>query len=656
MDDPAGKNNLMKFLDVLKLGPRLGIALGLSALGTLAVVAGAVIGHSATASAMSKVVDNSIPQLNALADISASARQFRTREYRYAVQPKPDKREKLWKDMDENAAEVEKSINDYQTRAFVDEDKKNVEELKSLWKAYTDFHTQIPTRYGTDNEKAVVELLEKDTRATFVEGFMPLLDKMGDWNQAQAAKLGREALTTAEAAQRQVVIIAAFATVLAIALGFLIVRRIIQTLQETIRGIETLRRDQFTPLFVALSALGNGDLTQRLDSSVHVELPATGKDELSDMARAFNSMSEDAAQASVEYQNTVTNLANLVRQIRSQAADLNTASQAVSQVSEDSGRSVGEIAASAEKLAMSISESGRVVSNLHEMTQGVAASSAEQVRAAEEAGRQVSLSRNAAEAVRSASEEMSQVAVDGDRRVEQTIDSVSQLRDQVRNAAGQVQELDARGAEIGDIVKTISGIAEQTNLLALNAAIEAARAGEQGRGFAVVAEEVRKLAEQSAQATKEIAGLIGNVRSSLASTVGSIRAADDVAERASASTSTVRDALRRIQSASKGVADRAEEVRKSTQAMESVVTTVLKQGQDNANRSVEAEKSAMHIGEAVEQFAAISEETAAGAEELGAAMEEAAASSVELHQLAERLLESVEAFRLENRPSLRVAA
>lgn len=69
-----------------------------------------------------------------------------------------------------------------------------------------------------------------------------------------------------------------------------------------------------------------------------------------------------------------------------------------------------------------------------------------------------------------------------------------------------------RSKEIGQIVDTISGIAGQTNLLALNAAIEAARAGEQGRGFAVVAEEVRKLAEQSQEAAKKIAELIGEIQ------------------------------------------------------------------------------------------------------------------------------------------------
>jgi len=180
-----------------------------------------------------------------------------------------------------------------------------------------------------------------------------------------------------------------------------------------------------------------------------------------------------------------------------------------------------------------------------------------------------------------------------------------QASERIRDLTRTMQEIDASARRVGDILGTIEGIAFQTNILALNAAVEAARAGEQGRGFAVVASEVRGLAQRSAEAAKEIKALIE-------ASVGSASKGSALAAEADATMEKVVDAVRRVDEVIGEIA--------AASAEQSA-------GVENINRAI------VQMDNVTQQNAAL--------------VEEAAASAAAFEQEAARLVQVVEAFKID---------
>ncbi len=151
-------------------------------------------------------------------------------------------------------------------------------------------------------------------------------------------------------------------------------------------------------------------------------------------------------------------------------------------------------------------------------------------------------SHRAADCARRATES----AREGGAVVDDTMNAMQNIGNSVRSVAEEVQELGSRSKQIGSIMGVISEIASQTNLLALNAAIEAARAGEHGRGFAVVAGEVRRLAERTSGATKEIAEMIEGIQSETEVVVGKMGSRTGEVEKGMMRTSQTGESIQHI--------------------------------------------------------------------------------------------------------------
>lgn len=219
-----------------------------------------------------------------------------------------------------------------------------------------------------------------------------------------------------------------------------------------------------------------------------------------------------------------------------------------------------------------------------------------------------------------ASRRAAEVARDGGVIVEETLTKMRAIADSVSSTAKKVAELGKSSDQIGRIVGVINDIADQTNLLALNAAIEAARAGEQGRGFAVVADEVRKLAERTTVATKEIAEMIRTVQQETTAAVTAMEDGTRQVEQGVLTTGRAGDALNQIIHVSEEVGE--------------MITHIAAAATEQSSATEEINRNMEHIAKLVK-------ESAVGAQQ-------SAQACHDLSDLALDLQKLVSNFRLED--------
>ena len=267
------------------------------------------------------------------------------------------------------------------------------------------------------------------------------------------------------------------------------------------------------------------------------------------------------------------------------------------------------------------SASAQISSSTEEMAAGSqeqTTQSEEIARAVEQMAKSIAVnSKNAGETAQTA-EKAKSAAEQGGKVVLDTVSGMKQIANVVRESAGTIQNLGKSSDQIGEIIGVIEHIADQTNLLALNAAIEAARAGEQGRGFAVVADEVRKLAEQTTKATKQIAGMIQQIQSDSHGAV-----------------STMANATKQVD---EGIvlADHAgvslQEIVEISQKVTHMVSQIAVANEEQSSTSEQISKN-------MEAIASVTQQTASGTQQIARAAED-------LNRLTETLQSLVNQFKL----------
>jgi methyl-accepting chemotaxis protein len=270
------------------------------------------------------------------------------------------------------------------------------------------------------------------------------------------------------------------------------------------------------------------------------------------------------------------NLHESAGQLGSAGGELSTTASTALAVIEGASVAQGQLDEGINEQSRIVEQATDKVAQLTETISAIAAAAEEQTRSLDETSLAVTNMATSIEQVTaqvdslaSISQETSQTAQRGGSSISTIVEGMETIRGTINELAGDIRQLGSNSEQIGDIVKVIDRIAEQTNLLALNAAIEAARAGEHGRGFAVVATEIRKLADGSVQATKEIAGHIQATQSVINEVVNAMERLTERVEQGVTGTSSASGALHEIVEAVLGANQQIAEISSVARAMSS---------------------------------------------------------------------------------------
>ncbi|MCK8816871.1 methyl-accepting chemotaxis protein [Natroniella sulfidigena] len=213
-----------------------------------------------------------------------------------------------------------------------------------------------------------------------------------------------------------------------------------------------------------------------------------------------------------------------------------------------------------------------------------------------------------AQEVTSFSEEANSQADRGSQNIDDTVDKIEEINHSVNETVEVINELDSTSEEIGRIIELITGIAEQTNLLALNASIEAANAGEHGRGFTVVAEEIRELAEQTADATGEIAELVTKTQKQSKKGLQQVEEVESRAQEGKEIAQETGSAFKEIQRSVEETSAQIEQTASSTTELAQHSNEVNNATEDISHMSTEVTRSSQELAEMAHELQEIVEQ------------------------------------------------
>lgn len=671
----------MKWLNDVKMSTKLLGSFGIMVVLMIIIVVVGYIGMNDINNGMTELYyDRTLP-IQQVGKANAAFYKMRGDVYKYLLIV--EEREKVQSDIIADQEIINEQIDLYRNTYLVDEEIAALAEFDRTYAAYLLAVEDIIS--FTENgqmELALASLIDgeaHDTRKA-ADAAMGIIIQI---NTTIAEEINQQGDVTFNAARNLLIGVAILGTLMAIGLGILISRSITVPLGLAVQAIQAislgdllrdfkekdkdkirLRKDEIGDVGKALDAISHylqdtGDVANaiaRNDLTVTVQ----SKSEKDELRNAFSRMIASLRQSIGEVADSANNLGASSTQL---ALAANQAGQATNQIS----TTIQQVARGTAQQSESINKTALSVDQMNSAIDGVAKGAQEQSSAAMKASRitaQISQSiqqvAGNAQNVTIQANKATESAIKGRKTVDETITGMQTIKEKVGLSAEKVKEMGDRSSQIGVIVETIEDIASQTNLLALNAAIEAARAGEHGKGFAVVADEVRKLAERSSSATKEIAELITGIQSTVQDAVEAMNSGSKEVDHGVGKANLAGQVLQEILEAAKAVTVQAEQAAAAAQQMTaganelvSSVDSVAAITEENTASTEEMAANSNEVNQSIENIASISEENSAAVEEVSASVEEmsaqveeVSASASSMEEMAQTLKNLVTRFKL----------